>query len=103
MPLSLWDIPNLSQAPHEPSIPRFALGVDMRAENAVATGIFAYRQHPDGSIAAICLRCYANAATANTLSELASREAQHHCDKASGVKLPNRAGTHSPDTMMSQK
>ena len=75
----------------------------MRADNAITKGVFAYRQHSDGSIAAICLHCYANAATANTLSELASREAQHHCDKASGLKLLNRAGTHSSDTMMSQK
>jgi hypothetical protein len=75
----------------------------MRADNAVTTGIFAYRQHSDGSITAICLHCYTNAATANTLSELASLEAQHRCDKASGVKCLNRAGTQNPDTMMSQK
>ena len=96
MPLSFGYPISFFSAPHEPAIPRFVLGVDMSAEIAVTTGIFAYCQHSDGSIVAICLRCYANAATANTLSELASLEAQHRCDKASGVKLLNR-------TMMSQK
>jgi hypothetical protein len=75
----------------------------MSADNAVTKGVFAYHQHSDGSISAICLRCYANAATANTLSELASLETQHRCAKANGVKLLNRAGTQKPDTMMSQK
>jgi hypothetical protein len=75
----------------------------MSADNAATKGIFAYRQHSDGSIAAICLRCYANAAIANTLSELALLEAHHRCEKASGVKLLNRAGTQKPYTMMSQK
>jgi hypothetical protein len=75
----------------------------MSEDNAVPTGIFAYRQHSDGSIAAICLHCYANAATANTLSELASLQTKHRCDKASRVKCLNRTGTQSPGTMMSQK
>jgi hypothetical protein len=75
----------------------------MSADNAATKGIFAYRQHSDGSIAAICLRCYANAATANTLSELALLEAHHRCEKASGVKLVNRAESQNPDMMVSQK
>src|ERR1035437_8213142 len=103
MPLSFSDIPKLSSGTHESSIPKLLLGADMSADNAVTKGVFAYRQHSDGSIAAICLRCYANAATANTLSKLASLEAQHRCAKANGAKLLNRAGTQSPQTMMSQK
>jgi hypothetical protein len=75
----------------------------MSADNAVTKGVFAYHQHSDGSIAAICLRCYANAATANTLSELASLEVQHRCAKANGVNLLNRAGMQKPDTIMSRK
>jgi hypothetical protein len=67
----------------------------MNENSATTKGIFAYRQHSDGTIAAICLRCYANAATANTLSRLALLEGHHRCGDASGGKVSISASTLS--------
>jgi hypothetical protein len=62
----------------------------MREDKTTTHGVFAYRQHADGSIVAICLKCHANAASANTFSKLALLETQHRCAKGGALKSLNR-------------
>jgi hypothetical protein len=59
---------------------------EMGTDTQVRKAAFAYQQHADGNISAICLQCYAVAATARTLSNLASLESAHCCRKESVKK-----------------
>jgi hypothetical protein len=84
------------EEPCEPTVFRFAIRADMREDKTTTHGVFAYLQHADGSIVAICLKCHANAATANTLSKLALLETQHRCDKGGAVNTSSTTGVGRP-------
>jgi hypothetical protein len=49
----------------------------MPARESVPAPKFHYRQNEDGTVDAICLRCFLTAATASTLDELSKKELEH--------------------------
>jgi hypothetical protein len=49
---------------------------------------FIYRQNPDGSIDAICLKCIRTAATAKQQWKLEQDEREHICQRTVASRLP---------------
>jgi hypothetical protein len=56
---------------------KICMATTMATKESLKPADFYYRQNGDGTVDAICLRCFLTAATAATLEELTKREKAH--------------------------